>query len=1088
MLLHKTKWMVCWALTVFLPLSAMGQGRANKAVQTQDGGNKRALSYFANAADYQNAGAFELAAEEWEKLVKEFPSEAQTSTAWHHLGICNLQRKEPNFQRAIEAFRESLKDPKLELREETLVNLSWALFSQSRKMTAGSPEQTRQLEDARAHLTDFPKTYPDSTYLDQAIFYLGDIEHQLGNRRAAIGQFKRFLENDKLTKSSLRPDAQYALAVAYQEEGEAAEAGRRYQEFLSSYANHKLADEVRIRAAELLLKGSKLVEAEALLKQVSISDQKSLADLALLRMGFIYSKQGKTAEAAAQYEKLISQFANSSYVPSAALALGQLRIQQGNFDKAIESLRKVGKGKDPAVAEAAHWIAVALMKQQKHADAARHLSEALKLFPDATALQLDLADAFYGQPAKRAEARKAFESLAMEKPDSPQAPRATYNAAFVALEAGEPVAAQQWAEKFLSKYPNDALRADVAHVAAEALLRQGLHDASAQAFGKLIEADAKNESVNQWRLRQAMAYYLAGKYDQAISNAQRLGEALTDKNLKAEAKFILGASLLYAEQAAQAVPQLEESQSLSDNWSAADEALFVLGEAYQRLKNNLQAKQSYQKLLQKHSQSRLKAQAQYKLAQIAAAEGSFADAINQYRSLIAEPAAANYHNFAQYGIAWCLMQQDQHQAALNELQPLIAKNLQDSIGSEVLLAQGICLRKVGQAQESVAALNQFLQRSPKAVSLANGLFELGLAHTSLKQLDQANAAYERIINEVPDYAGADRVLYEIAWNLTEQDKGAAAAVKFSELARMYPQSSHAAEANYMVAQHQYENKQFQPAIQTYEVILGQTQDPELLEKTLYKLGWTHFQLEQYDKAVRHFDDQIARFGQGKLAVDGLFMKAECQFKRDQFAAALDGFTKARAALESWGKDSAASTQVRTLIYLHGAQSLRELKCWAEAEQWLNVVIQNYADSPYLPTALYELGFSKQNQGKTAEAITNYSEVASNYRNEVAARARFMLGELYFSQKDFVKAIPEFQRVMYGFGGDKAPDDIKNWQAKSAFEAARCSEVLISDLNGQARRKVVETAIEFYEFVIEKHAKHELAAQAQTRLGELQKLR
>jgi tetratricopeptide (TPR) repeat protein len=168
--------------------------------------------------------------------------------------------------------------------------------------------------------------------------------------------------------------------------------------------------------------------------------------------------------------------------------------------------------------------------------------------------------------------------------------------------------------------------------------------------------------------------------------------------------------------------------------------------------------------------------------------------------------------------------------------------------------------------------------------------------------------------------------------------------------------------------------------------------------------------------------------------------------------------------------------------------LRELKRWNESEQWLIHVIQNYSDSPYLPTALYELGFCKQNQGKTNDAITHYSEVASNYRNEVAARARFMLGEVYFSQKDFAKAIPEFQRVMYGYGGEKAPEDIKNWQAKSAFEAARCSEVLVNNLSGADKKKVVGTAIEFYEFVVEKHAKHELAAQAQNRLGELQKLR
>ena len=80
-------------------------------------------------------------------------------------------------------------------------------------------------------------------------------------------------------------------------------------------------------------------------------------------------------------------------------------------------------------------------------------------------------------------------------------------------------------------------------------------------------------------------------------------------------------------------------------------------------------------------------------------------------------------------------------------------------------------------------------------------------------------------------------------------------------------------------------------------------------------------------------------------------------------------------------------------------------------------------------------------GNKSEALKFFGEVADNYRNELAARARFMMGEIYFSDRAFDKAIPEFQRVMFGFGAEKAPDRIKNWQAKSGFEAARCSELL-----------------------------------------------
>ncbi len=179
--------------------------------------------------------------------------------------------------------------------------------------------------------------------------------------------------------------------------------------------------------------------------------------------------------------------------------------------------------------------------------------------------------------------------------------------------------------------------------------------------------------------------------------------------------------------------------------------------------------------------------------------------------------------------------------------------------------------------------------------------------------------------------------------------------------------------------------------------------------------------------------------------------------------------------------------MKTLIYLHGGQCHRELKQWAESEKWLREVVDRYPNTPYLATVIYEMAFCAQQQNQLENALKLYSEVANKYRNETAARARFMMGEVYFSQRDFAKAIAEFQRVMYGFGAEKAPDDIKNWQAKSAFEAARCSEVLIENLKGEERNNIVKRAREFYQFIVDRHAAHSLAGQAQARLSELDKL-
>ena len=619
-------------------------------------------------------------------------------------------------------------------------------------------------------------------------------------------------------------------------------------------------------------------------------------------------------------------------------------------------------------------------------------------------------------------------------------------------------------------------------------MRQGHHAAAAQAFQRLIDSDVDHGDRQQWKLRLGMAYYLAGQYQQSAAGMESLVASLTDPRQRAEAYFIAGASALYQELLDQAIEQLESSLLSSSEWDNADEVLLLLGEAYQRNQDSPAARQTYARLLRQYPQSRLRGQTQYKLAQLAAAEGEYTDAVQRYQAIAADPELSSYHNFANYGVAWCLMQLDRYADAHQALQAVLAKNLTDLLGGEALLAEGVCLRRLDRPAEAVASLRKFLERNPQGTPLANGLYELGLAYTQQRQFESANEMFERVLNEVPDYPVSDQVLFEWAWNLLDQDHAEAAVEKFTLLIDQFPGSAHAGEANYLIAQQLYDHGRYPQAIPVYQRAVELARDPELEEKSRYKLGWAQFQAGQLDAAAQSFAAQVDRFPEGRLAVDGIFMQAECDFKQDRFEEAMLGFRRARQSFEALSDKEHVAPQVRTLIYLHGGQSLRELRQWDECEQWLDVVLKQNSDSPYLPVALYELGHCKQNQGKLDEAITHYAEVANNYRNEVAARARFMLGEIYFSRKDFVKAIPEFQRVMYGFGGEKAPVEIKNWQARSAFEAARCSEVLLQNLSGLARQKVVDTTIEFYEFLLEKHASHELASQAQSRLGELQKLR
>ncbi len=194
----------------------------------------------------------------------------------------------------------------------------------------------------------------------------------------------------------------------------------------------------------------------------------------------------------------------------------------------------------------------------------------------------------------------------------------------------------------------------------------------------------------------------------------------------------------------------------------------------------------------------------------------------------------------------------------------------------------------------------------------------------------------------------------------------------------------------------------------------------------------------------------------------------------------------QAALEA----KLPSETLTVLALLHAGQSASQLKQWDAAAKLLAQILEKHPDSPSVAEAYYELGWAKQNADSADEALAAYGEATARARAtrpDVSARARFMMGEVYFNRKEFAEAIRQFQRVMLGYGGEDAPDKVKPWQAKSGYEAARCADVQIQQAPPAEQKALIEQAKRFYSYVVENHAEDALAEQAQTRLESLSKL-
>ncbi len=1075
------------------PTQAAGKPKASGTTQLSDKEKRqeKAREIFADAANAQNNGAFSLAIEQWNRLLKDYPADPLASSARHFLGVCYLQQEKPDFPAAIEQFKISLQDTELKQREESLVNLGWSLYQQGMKAEGNVRKQA--LGESAKVLASLVDKYPDGSFADKAMFYAGEAESRLGNLDKAISHYSQLLQNRSMDTSSVRPDALFGLALTFDEQQQPKLAKENYDAFLAKYASHPLSKEVRMRAAEIAIKDDQIGSAVQLLEEVVAAkdfEKSPNADYALYRYGFALAKSGKYKESADVYQTLSRLFPQSQYSQNSALAAGQTLMRDKKFNEAFKSFEGLLSSKDDRAAEAAHWMCQIVIIQSKPTDAiaiARRALEWASKTPSAVLLRMDLADGLSATADGKAEARTIYEQIAVENPDDAIAPRATYNAAFAALQMGAQADAQRWSEAFAKRFPNDPLASDVAYIRAESTLQLGQHESAATAFEQLITAEPKNPLRSSWETRLAAARYLSGQFEKVLELTGKAIKEKQDPMARAESFFLQGASLLKLEKFDQAIDSLQKSNQADAKWGQADEVLVVLAEAQNANGKKEEAKNTLQKILKDYPNSRFKPQVEFRLGQLSASLNDFDRALVSYDSVLSTSKDKSLLDYAAYGKAFILIQREQFAPALQLLEPIALDTREDGVGFEARVAKAICLRQLGKPKDAIVVLNQLMKAKLPPDQKPKALYELGLACSASEQLDSAIEAFQTLIDSYPKFTLLDKAYYELAWALKSQGNLEKANEVFQSMAAKYPDSPLAAEAYFHVGQAEYDNSKFDRAIKAYTVAATRSVDANLQEKSLYKLGWAFFQQKQYDQAIEQFRKQTRDFPKGNLLVDASFMVAECFLKQEKYSDAWPQYESTRRSMEMVADPDGVSEQVKAMVYLHGAQSARELKKWTEVDNWIGALKSKVPDSPLMPTAKYELAYARQNQKKTNEAIQLYSELAEDQRDEIGARSRFMLGELFFADREFAKAISEFQKVMYGYGGTQAPADIKNWQARSAFEAGRCSEVLIVDQKGEKKKKAVDVAKKFYEFVVNNHDGHSLSKQAKDRLSELSRL-
>src|SRR4051812_25661366 len=89
---HMRQWIALVAVTA--TIVAIDLSLAQQPLPAAPGSSSEAVLAYRDAANFQNNGAFDIAAEEWQNFLKRFPNDPLAAKAQHYLGVCQLQLKQ----------------------------------------------------------------------------------------------------------------------------------------------------------------------------------------------------------------------------------------------------------------------------------------------------------------------------------------------------------------------------------------------------------------------------------------------------------------------------------------------------------------------------------------------------------------------------------------------------------------------------------------------------------------------------------------------------------------------------------------------------------------------------------------------------------------------------------------------------------------------------------------------------------------------------------------------------------------------------------------------------------------------------------
>lgn len=911
--------------------------------------------------------------------------------------------------------------------------------------------QQGQYAQARKDFLDFVAREPDHRYVPQARFRAAEALYLTGDSAMAREELERFAAEHP--DASLNAHAKTYLAELALSAQDGARAAALFKEVLERHPDGAQVDQCRFGLGRALeLQGD--IESARIAYQTLAAAGGPLADDAQVQLGICLYNHGKYPEAEAAFQAASDRFPSSELLAQARYWLGMSQVARHDWDNAALSLQAaLEQYPQHALAPAmTFWRAEACRHRGELALALEGYARVLQDWPDCpwaddslhAQVQLALADAHYDRVVSLAE------QFAAQFPQSPlqagveqslgraylklkqygQAIEILKRVVASASEA-KPVAATGDGDTAAARPPEEAfaLQANWYYLAL-AYLGDAKYEAALEILTQVNVPPENQELYGGVQLARAMALAALNRRAEAIEPLQRyLATGATGENADACRLQLTEALLLdnRLDDALQVHAKITGQAAQDPRYAEATQRLIGALIQSNRLDEALQA---HAKIAGQAAREPRYAEATQRLAETALAAGKYDEAIGLFNVLTQDGQPSELAAKGWAGLAWANSRAGKAEAAALAFGQLVERYPDSPLAAEAAMMKAKSLEESGRSEEALGAYLLVATKYDKSEHLVPAIHAAVRLQEKLGRQAESVPLLRRLIKENPKEESLEGVLYQLACLLSDQGQADEADRLFLRITAEFPDSEYWADATYRLAQRAATARQYDRARQIASQLTPANCTPQTLERVLFLRGQLAAATERWQDVVEPLRDLLQQFPDSSLANAANFWIAEAFYQQKNYEEA--GVWSAKVKLEQLADEPAwAATTV-----LRQAQILAEQQRWQEAYDLANGIEKRFPQFTHRYEVDFLLGRCLTQQHKFAAALQRFERVIRSPeggRTETAARAQWMIGEIFAGQSDLDQALRAYYRVesLYRY---------PEWKAAALVQAGKCHEL------------------------------------------------